>query len=140
MKGIRAYTVSRFSAHLAAFLAAELSARDFRRKVCDEVSKKFDISLNAAGAHYNYALKTIKSIDPESVAGLGRAEDKKGGRPVTNPVQVINARTGKIVADGVSRGAATDLVAAGGVLANGSYRLAIKDPAAAVEASEAVTA
>lgn len=137
-KGIRGYAVERFVKHLALFAVAELTARDFRIKVCEDVAKKFEISMNAAGAHYNYALKTMKTIDPEAVTGLGRPEGKKGGRKVLNPVTVINARTGKVVADGVSLGAGKDMVVNGGVLANGTYRLAIKEATATV--AEPVTA
>lgn len=110
-KGIRAYTVTRFAKHLVAFVAAELTARDFRRKVCNDVAKKFDISLSAAGAHYNYALQSAKLADPKAVEGLGRPEDKKGGRKVLNPVTVVKAKSGEVVAEGVSKGAATLMIA-----------------------------
>lgn len=129
-KGIRAYTNERFAKFLSQVQAGELTGRDFRAKVMDGVVSKFEISVQAAATHYNHALKTFRAIDPESVAGLGRPEDKKGGRPVLHPVTVINARTGKVVADGVSLAAGKDMVVNGGLLVNGSYRLAIKAGAA----------
>ena len=63
---------------------------------------------------------------PTSVEGLGRPEDKKGGRPVLNPVTVVTTRSGKPVAEGVSKGAAEIIIAKAGVLKNGEAKLSIK--------------
>lgn len=107
-KGIRAYTNARF-AKLVPQLA-ELGNTGFRAKVMTDVMKKFDIATSAAATHYNFAFKTFKAIDAAAVAGLGRAEDKKGGRKPIHVVDVIKVKTGEVVASGVSKGAAELLI------------------------------
>src|SRR4051812_14824620 len=100
-KGIREYTNARFVKFLPQL--GDLGATAFRAKVMASVQKHFDISVASAATHYNHALKMQRLVDPKSVEGLGRDEDKKGGRPVLNPVNVINARSGSVVAEGISR-------------------------------------
>jgi hypothetical protein len=123
-KGIRAYANAKFIKTLPQL--AELGNAGFRAKVMQAIVKKFDISVASAATHYNHAFKTVKAESPELVAGLGRAEDKKGGRPVLHAVTVVNARSGKVVAEGISRAAAKDVIEAGGTLKSGEYRLAIQ--------------
>jgi len=136
-QGIRAYTIARFAKYLPQL--GELGGTAFRAKVMEGVSKKFEISVASAATHYNHALKMQRLADPKSVEGLGRPEDKKGGRPVLNPVTVINARSGNVVAEGVSKGAAQLLIAKAGTLKNGANKLAIAADAEA-EAQEEATA
>jgi len=138
-KGIRAYTNARFAKFLPAFQAGELDGTAFRRKVMESAVAKFEISVAAAATHYNHALTMARLNDPAAVATLGRPDDKKGGRPVLNPVTVIKAKSGEVVVDGVSRGAAGLLIAKAAAK-RGVAKLAIKqdvDTAAAKAAAEA---
>ena len=123
-KGIRSYTNAKFLKTLPQL--AELGNAGFRAKVMQAVVKKFDISVASAATHYNHAFKTVRAESPELVAGLGRAEDKKGGRPVLHAVTVINTRSGKVVAEGVSQAKAKEVIVAAGTLKNGDFRLSIK--------------
>lgn len=60
---------------------------EFRKEVMCKLMEEFGCSLASAATHYNEAFKLVKEATPELVAGLGRAEDKKGGRkPKANPV------------------------------------------------------
>ncbi len=52
----------------------------FRKNVMAYLMTEFNISLASAATHYNEAFKVVKEATPELVSGLGRAEDKKGGR------------------------------------------------------------
>jgi hypothetical protein len=52
----------------------------FRKQVMAKLMEEFGISLASAATHYNEAFKTVRSCTPELVSGLGRPEDKKGGR------------------------------------------------------------
>lgn len=137
--GIRDWSNNRFAFYLPQLQSGELNGTEFRRKVMDSVVRRFEISLASAATHYNHSLKMQRLADEKSVEGLGRSEDKKGGRPVLNPVTVVNARSGKIVADGVSRGAADLLIAKAGTLKNGDNRLSIKADEAPVEAAPVAT-
>jgi len=125
MKGIREYTNARFAKYLPKFQAGELTGTEFRRKVIDGTVAKFEISVASAATHYNHALKTTRLENPSAVENLGRPEDKKGGRPVLNPVTVVNTRSGKEVVSGISKGAAEILIAKAGVLKSGANKLSI---------------
>ena len=57
--------------------------RVFRREVMQFAVDTFGININSAAAAYNHAFKWTNSIAAELVAGLGRADDKKGGRKPT---------------------------------------------------------
>jgi hypothetical protein len=52
----------------------------FRKSVIAWVMEEFGTTLASAATHYNHAFKTVKELNSELVDGLGRAEDKKGGR------------------------------------------------------------
>lgn len=52
----------------------------FRKNVMSHLMTEFNISLASAATHYNEAFKLVKEATPELVSGLGRPEDKKGGR------------------------------------------------------------
>lgn len=138
-KGIRDYVNARFTQYLIGFQSSELTGNAFRAKVMDGAVNKFGISVASAATHYNHALKMARLASPTSVEGLGRPDDKKGGRPVLNPVTVVNTRSGKPVAEGISRGAAELLIIKAGTLKNGDAKLSIKadEAAAAVEAETA---
>ena len=140
-KGIREYTIARFNKYLPQQQSGELSNKDFRAKVMNGAIAKFEISVASAATHYNHALKMTRLESPKAVEGLGRPEDKKGGRPVLNPVTVVKAKSGDVVVDGVSRGAAEMLIAKA-ALKKGVAKLAIKQDleAAAAKAEEAAAA
>lgn len=105
-QGIRAFTNARFAKYLPQFQANELDGKAFRAKVMDGAVAKFGITVASAATHYNHALKTQRLADAKSVEGLGRPEDKKGGRKPIHTVDVIKVKTGEVVAAGVSKGAA----------------------------------
>lgn len=125
-KGIREYTNARFNKYLIGFVSGELTGAAFRAKVMDGTSAKFGINVASAATHYNHALKMSRLASPTSVEGLGRPDDKKGGRPVLNPVTVVNTRSGKPVAENISKGAAELLIIKAGTLKNGDAKLSIK--------------
>jgi len=52
----------------------------FRKHVMCYLMEEFGITLASAATHYNEAFKLVKEATPELVSGLGRPEDKKGGR------------------------------------------------------------
>ena len=52
----------------------------FRKNVIFHLIEQFGCSVASACTHYNEAFKLVKAATPELVAGLGRPEDKKGGR------------------------------------------------------------
>lgn len=136
-KGIRSFVNDKFGELLPA--RAELGNTGFRRAVMHAAMLTFGISESSAATHYNHSLKTVKSIDPEVVDGLGRPEGKKGGRKPVHVVNVVKVKTGEIVATGVSRAAAETMVIA--ALGKGKVKLAIQDDAPVAAAPvEAVTA
>ena len=136
-QGIRAYTNARFAKYLPQL--AELGNAGFRAKVMNGVVAKFEISVASAATHYNHALKTQRAADPASVAGLGRPEDKKGGRKPIHVVDVIKVKTGEVVAAGVSKGAAELLITRAAASRKAKLGIRVDEPAVEV-AAEAVTA
>lgn len=107
---------------------AELGNTRFRAEVIAFAMEDYGITLASAATHYNHAFKEAKKV-PELAAtleGLGRAEDKKGGRKPKAKVAVTVAEeqqemqqtefsvfvksTGKLVAEKLSFEAATALV------------------------------
>lgn len=64
----------------------------FRKSVIAYAMEEFGITLASAATHYNHAFKVVKAANPELVEGLGRAEDKKGGRkPKVKVAEVVAA-------------------------------------------------
>lgn len=135
-KGIREYTDARFAQFLPQFAAGELTATQFRKTVMDGAVAQFQISIPSAATHYNHSLKSQRAMDPKSVETLGRPDDKKGGRPVLNPVTVVKAKSGEVVVEGISRAKAKELVAKAAAK-KGVARLAIKEDLEAAAAKEA---
>jgi hypothetical protein len=125
-KGIRDFVNAAFARHLPELKSGKKDGKAFRAAVMGDAQKKFGITVASAATHYNHALKMQRETDPKSVEGLGRPEDKKGGRPVLNPVTVVNARSGRAVAEGISRGAANDMIKQAGTYANGQPKLVIQ--------------
>jgi hypothetical protein len=84
-KGIRAYAREYFVAQNELRRKGEVYTgpkgnTEFRKAVMCKLMQEFDCSLASAATHYNEAFKLVKEATPELVSGLGRAEDKKGGR------------------------------------------------------------
>lgn len=122
-KGIRVNVNNKFVELLPQ--RAELGNKRFRAEVIAFAMDEFGISLASAATHYNHAFKVAKVADPVSVEGLGRPEDKKGGRkpkvtlvvtevaaaPVQTEFTVKRKSDGAVIADTLSFEAATALVA-----------------------------
>lgn len=126
-KGVRDFVNEKFGELLP--LRAEMGNTEFRRAVMQAAMAQYGISLASAATHYNHSLKTVRGIDGELVEGLGRPEGKKGGRKVVKAVTVIKAKSGEVVAAGISRAKANELlIAAAG---KGKTKLAIKEDAEA---------
>lgn len=79
-KGIRVNVNAKFVELLPQ--RAELGNTAFRAAVIRYAMDEFDITLASAATHYNHAFKEAKKVPElaETLEGLGRAEDKKGGR------------------------------------------------------------
>ncbi len=125
-KGIREFTNARFLKLLPKL--ADLGNAGFRKAVMESTVNKFEISIASAATHYNHAFKSAKAAGADC-GTLGRAEDKKGGRPVTNPVTVVKAKSGAVVAEGISAAKAKELIAAS--QAKGKVKLALAEVEAA---------
>jgi hypothetical protein len=133
-KGIREFTNTTFANTLPSL--GELGPKQFRAEVMAMVVTAFGISIASAATHYNHALKQAKATNPEAVAGLGRAEDKKGGRKPVHVVDVIKVKTGEVVATGLSKAKAELLISK--AAESRKPKLAIK--VEAVAEAEAATA
>lgn len=79
-KGIRPYCNAKFVELNNLRNRGELSNTAFRKSVMADCMEAFGITLASAATHYNHAFKTVKELNSELVSGLGRPEDKKGGR------------------------------------------------------------
>ncbi len=77
-KGIRPACNAKFVELLPT--RAEVGNTGFRKNVICYVMEEFGTTLASAATHYNHAFQAVKAANPELVAGLGRADDKKGGR------------------------------------------------------------
>jgi hypothetical protein len=53
---------------------------EFRKDVMCAIMTQHGVTLASAATHYNDAFKFLKELNAELVSGLGRPEDKKGGR------------------------------------------------------------
>ena len=79
-KGIRPEARNKFAELNEQRRRGLMSNKDFRKAVMDHLIEQFGITLASAATHYNEAFKFVKDLNSELVDGLGRAEDKKGGR------------------------------------------------------------
>jgi len=77
-KGIRAYADRKFIDLLPR--RSELGNTLFRKTVISDIMEQFGTTLASAATHYNHAFKEARKVVPEQLEGLGRPEDKKGGR------------------------------------------------------------
>lgn len=121
-KGIRVNVNNKFVELLPQ--RAELGNKRFRAEVIAYAMDEFGITLASAATHYNHAFKVAKAANPASVEGLGRPEDKKGGRkrkvvavaetaaPAEQTVFTVKRKNdGAVVAENMSFDDATALVA-----------------------------
>ena len=106
-KGIRAFVNDTFNTTLPKL--TELGNIAFRAEVMNQAIMAFGISVASAATHYNHALKLAKENSPEAVKGLGRSEDKKGGRKPTL-FTVIKAKDGSVVATGLTKANAEAMI------------------------------
>lgn len=79
-KGIRPYVNAKFIELNASRKAGTLTNTQFRKNVMGDAMEAFGITLASAATHYNHALQAVKKATPAEVEGLGRPDDKKGGR------------------------------------------------------------
>jgi hypothetical protein len=87
-KGIRVNVNNKFVELLPQ--RAEMGNKRFRAEVIGFAMEEFGITLASAATHYNHAFKVVRASQPELVADLGRAEDKKGGRKPKSSVVVTD--------------------------------------------------
>jgi hypothetical protein len=121
-KGIRVNVNHKFAELLPQ--RAELGNTRFRAEVIGYAMEEFSITLASAATHYNHAKIEAAKV-PELAAqmeGLGRAEDKKGGRKPKAKVEAVVAeeqqtvftvkrkKDGVVIAEALSFEAATALV------------------------------
>ena len=106
-KGIRAFVNDKFNATLPRL--TELGNIAFRREVMNAAIMEFGISVASAATHYNHAFKEAKEAAPAAVTGLGRAEDKKGGRKPTL-FTVIKVKDGAVIATGLTKADAEAMI------------------------------
>lgn len=79
-KGIRPYANAKFVELNEQRRRGLMGNTVFRKSVIADLMEQFACTLASAATHYNHAFKTVKELNSELVDGLGRAEDKKGGR------------------------------------------------------------
>lgn len=129
-KGIRPFCNAKFRELLPQ--RAQLGNTEFRRAVMNSLIENFGCSLASAATHYNHSFKVVKTENAALVEGLGRADDKKGGRKkkqaVAAPTQavpmllltytpavvlhsVVKAKDGTVVAENLTLADAEALVA-----------------------------
>ena len=81
-KGIRPAAIAKFNELLPTRVNTREGNTAFRKTVMASIMEDFGITLASAATHYNHAFMEAKK-DPakaELLVGLGRPEDKKGGR------------------------------------------------------------
>ena len=81
-KGIRPAMIAAFNAALPTRVNTREGNTVFRKTVMAGIMEDFGITLASAATHYNHAFIEAKKdpLKAELLAGLGRPEDKKGGR------------------------------------------------------------
>ena len=144
-KGIRAYALATFDKMLPQL--DKLGGTEFRRKVMNSIQEKFDTTVASAATNYNYAFKLARENNPDAVIGLGRdpitaasGSGRRAPRKVAgtgarrggnargnnaNGVTVVRETSGAVVAEGVSRQKANNMVASSG--GRGKPRLIIQE-------------
>lgn len=77
-KGIRCGVNRKFVELLQA--RGEMGNKGFRKAVVEWTVENYGCTWASACTHYNTAFKLVKKAEPQLVEGLGRPDDKKGGR------------------------------------------------------------
>ena len=77
-KGIRPYACRTFIETIPQL--QQLGNRGFRKTVMEGIKEAFGLTELQASTHYNYAFKEARKTHADQLIGLGRPEDKKGGR------------------------------------------------------------
>lgn len=121
-KGIRPYANALFLRSLPARVNTREGNTAFRKSIIAECMDQFAITLASAATHYNHAFIDARkaAATDEALAallvGLGRPEDKKGGRkPKAKPEAAVTgtevAVAGEAAADDTAADAADDTAA-----------------------------
>ena len=94
-KGIRPACNAKFLAELPNRVNTREGNVSFRKNVMAAVMEDFGITLASAATHYNHAFINAKEVAKSDavieglLVGLGRPEDKKGGRkPKSNKKEI----------------------------------------------------
>lgn len=99
-KGIRPFAISQFIALAPARVNDRAGNTAFRKSLMATLMEEFGITLASAATHYNHAFIEAKKTHPALCDGLGRPEDKKGGRKAKAKVEATPAAdTAVTVAD-----------------------------------------
>jgi len=142
-QGVRAFTNTKFAEEFTK--VKETGYTEFRRTVMNAAIETFGISIASAATHFNHAKLEYGKANPGALDGLGRPEDKKGGRKpgtknkaveVVLPTlyDVIKVKDGSVVTTGLTKEAAEALVAK--AAAAKKAKLQIKEVAAAAASEE----
>jgi hypothetical protein len=98
-KGIRPFAISKFIALAPARVNDRAGNTAFRKSLIATLMEEFGITLASAATHYNHAFIEAKKTHPALCEGLGRAEDKKGGRKAKSTVEATTADTALTVGE-----------------------------------------
>ena len=98
-KGIRPYCRAKFVELNEQRRRNLMTNTQFRKTVMADVMEQFGVSVASAATHYNDAFKNIKELNAELVSGLGRPEDKKGGRKPKAKPAAVEPETGSTLSD-----------------------------------------
>lgn len=115
-KGIRPYANALFISKLPTRVNDRAGNTAFRKSIIAECMEQFGITLASAATHYNHAFIAAREAGKtdETLAalleGLGRPEDKKGGRKPKAKPDAAAPVEGVIVSEGVKENTSTHTV------------------------------
>ena len=124
-KGIRPACNAKFLAELPSRVNTREGNVAFRKNVMGAVMEDFGITLASAATHYNHAFLNAKEVAKTDAVidgllqGLGRPEDKKGGRkPKAKPEAAVapvgsdngDEMTGTLLSEGIVENTSTQTV------------------------------
>jgi hypothetical protein len=116
-KGIRPACNAKFLELLPARVNTREGNCAFRKSVMASVMEDFGITLASAATHYNHAFKHAVSLNTPGLDGLGRPEDKKGGRKPKAKPEAVTATPpnffpvgGFLVSQGIKENTSTHTV------------------------------
>jgi hypothetical protein len=145
-QGVRAFTNTKFAEEFTK--VKETGYTEFRRTVMNAAIAQYGISIASAATHFNHAKLEYAKANPGALEGLGRPEDKKGGRKpgtknkvveapavvVPTLYDVIKVKDGTVVTTGLTKEAAEALVAK--AIAAKKAKLQLKEAAPAAVVAE----